>query len=224
MLQHEVNVIYPSPRSRISQRAGARLDALAEAAPPILCMLAEPWCEALAKQKRAKEILRCCALVHLYARILDDAVDENLPCHRQALIKAQPLYWRAVSRLGRLSSLPPDETERLIQETIDAVLADDSASMPEYWGRKNHHLLLIPLLLSDDVAVFEEAKGPLSDALCLLQAADELDQGDTTVAGAILHMIQETGHKDLLSFLAERGWKRFAWHLHAIACNLLNRL
>lgn len=224
MLQHEANEIYPCPRPLALQRAGARLDALADAAPVLLCMLAEPWREAMVGQKHAEEILRCCALVHLYARILDDAVDENLPCHRLALLRAQPLYWRAVTRLGRLSCLSSDEGGTLVQETVEAVLADDNASAPEHWGKKNHHLLLVPLLLSGDAAAFATAKPPLSLALCLLQAADELDQGTTTDADVFLRLALEAERENVFASLAERGWQRLAWHLCAIAGDLLNRL
>ena len=224
MLLHEANVLYPRPRPLVFQRAGARLDALADAAPPILCMLAEPWQETIARQPHAREILHCCALVHLYARILDDAVDENLPCHRLALLRAQPLYWRTVARLGQLSSLTADAGVQLVQETIEAVLEDDSMSSPKYWGAKNHHLLLVPLLLSGDAAAFSEARDFLSHALCLLQAADELDQGDTTDADIFLRLALETERRDMILHLAERGWKSLAWHLCTITRELLNRL
>lgn len=224
MLRRETNALYPCPRPPALQRAGARLDALASAAPALLCMLAEPWREAVAGQETAAEILRCCALVHLYARILDDAVDENLPCHRLALLRAQPLYWRAVSRLGRLSSLPPDEGERLVRETVEAVLTDDDAPAPEYWGRKNHHLLLVPLLLSNDAAAFAAAKEPLSDALCLLQAADELDQAATADADVFARLTLETQRRDVIPRLAELGWKSLAWHLCAVVRDMLRRL
>ena len=111
-----------------------------------------------------------------------------------------------------------------MRETVEAVLTDDDAPAPKYWGRKNHHLLLVPLLLSNDAAAFAAAKEPLSDALCLLQAADELDQAATADADVFARLTLETQRRDAIPRLAELGWKSLAWHLCAVVRDMLRRL
>ena len=77
-----------------------------------------------------------------------DAIDENLPIHRQNLLHVQPLYWHTFYSLGARYPDLNQHSQSLIIETVAAVAEDDKHANPNCWGAKNHHLLLAPLLLS----------------------------------------------------------------------------
>lgn len=160
----------------IAQRANHRLCDVAANFPPFLSLLTEPWLlEPISADTR--NTLIHCGHIHLYARILDDAIDENLPVYRQNLLRAQPMLWRSVQALGVRYPDMQCASEALIAEAVHAVTEDDRGPSPRHWGAKNHHLLLAPLLLSGDDSAYGAAKTGLSGLIALSQAGDEWSQG-----------------------------------------------
>lgn len=181
--------------------ASPRLDALVDVAPGLFACLAEPW-EPL--NPREKEIVAHCARLHLYSRALDDALDEGEPEQKTALLRAQPLLWRSIASLTALAPSLADACEKLIAETIEAVIANDREPDPALWGLKNHHLLLAPLILRGDEKGFADARGPLSSALTLLQACEEWIQGTNAPPEAYCEII--VGAADNIEPLARLGF------------------
>lgn len=151
----------------------AGLEDLTRVSPALLASLAEPWFEL---DKKQLQILLCVANMHIYARILDNAVDEPGSRNFEALLRAQAFLWQNVWRLATLAPERERETTALINQTTAAVIADDRAPAPQAWGAKNHHLLLAPCLLCRDSAQFAPMARPLSAGLALLQAKDEFLQ------------------------------------------------
>jgi hypothetical protein len=175
-LKAEIQRLQTPAKGKIAENAVNRLTAVADYFPDFLALLAEPWLT----EPVADEILVTladCARVHLYARILDDALDENLPIHRLHLLRAQSLLWRACSALAARYPSFQSECSALIDETVDAVQGDDVALNPVRWGPKNHHLLLAPLLLSGNSAAYQACRPGLSALITLVQAGDEWRQG-----------------------------------------------
>lgn len=177
-LRSDIERIQLSDGSEVAAGAVLRLEAVAEHAPAFIALLAEPWLRA-GISDRERMLLIDCARIHLYARVLDDAIDEAAPVHRQNLLRAQPLFWQAVQRIG--SMVPTDiadEAVALINETVSAVQSDDQQRNPDCWGAKNYHLLLIPLLLSNGGPAYQQCRSGLSTLIALVQAGDEWRQGE----------------------------------------------
>lgn len=191
----------------ISRRAVARLQALIDAAPEFLLLLAEPWLED--QSEDLIPTLLDCARVHLYARILDDALDENLPPHRTHLLRYQPIFWQVVAGLAVRYPDLQQQCAHLIEETVLAVEADDTGRAPQYWGRKNHHLLLLPLLLSGDNECYQHHREALSALISLLQASDEWWQGELrpAVTDALLDIFPYWLDSERLRRLHQDGWR-----------------
>ncbi|POZ50732.1 hypothetical protein [Methylovulum psychrotolerans] len=188
--------------------ARRRLQAVADSSPLILTWLAEPWW--------AQDIeitLIHCARIHLYARILDDALDENLPVHRLLLLRAQALFWSSVGELAILHPQYWQQSTKLIYETVNAVEQDDSQSTANLWGLKNHHLLLIPLLLSNNSDTWQHSKSALSNLIWLMQVGDEWRQGtlDTKARKYQIIAQAELMMSDGIPWvLSQGGWKSAA--------------
>lgn len=175
-LKADIAHIQPSVSSAVEVVAMRRLQALADHFPAFLCLLAEPWLAAPVPAATLACLIDC-ARVHLYARILDDALDENLPVHRQNLLRAWPLLWRACYTLAGQHPALGAETTALLSETVQAVQHDDACRQAQHWGAKNHHLLLAPLLLSGNSAAYQSCRAGLSALMTLVQAGDEWRQG-----------------------------------------------
>lgn len=123
------------------------------------------------------DILQDCLLIHLYARILDDALDEALPVHRLQLLKIQPLFWKTLSQLASRYPDKIDAAHALIAETVQGVQSEwQNIPCPAVWGAKNHHLLLAPVLLSPSLDEFYTYRESLSRFIWLLQANEEQQQ------------------------------------------------
>lgn len=174
-----------------------RLHNLADNSPYIIVLLAGSYLD-----ENTFDAVTDCAIVHLYARVLDDAIDENMHVNRKILLRSQPFYWRSV---GRLAARFPDlweDASVLIDETVMAVEQDDRIPSPDAWGMKNHHLLLIPMLLSGNSSSFQKNRTGLSWFLWLLQSKDELEQGrlDKLAGGFVekLHFFLESPDFDIL--------------------------
>ena len=176
VLKADIAQIQPSSEGAVATQAVRRLHDVADHFPDFLCLLAEPW---LAEPVPATThaLLADCARVHLYARLLDDAIDENLPVHRQNLLRAQPVLWQACCGLATYHPALTAETTALISETVNAVQHDDAQRQTQHWGQKNHHLLLAPLVLSGNSLAYQTCRAGLSTLITLVQAGDEWRQG-----------------------------------------------
>ncbi len=176
-LKADIAHIQPSVDGEPAAQAAQRLHAVAAHFPAFLALLAEPWLgEPVSAATQAT--LADCARVHLYARVLDDALDENLPVHRLNLLRAQPLLWQAIQGLATRHPAEADAATALISETVTAVQHDDTRRQTLYWGPKNHHLLLAPLVLSGNSPAYQRCRTGLSALITLVQAGDEWRQGE----------------------------------------------
>ena len=219
LLRADIERIHQPDDSGISRNAACRLEAVAEHSPAFICLLAEPWLRPDITG-RQRNLLIDCARIHLYARVLDDAIDEADPVHRQNLLRAQPLFWHSVQRIGSaVSESVAQQAVALIDETVAAVQIDDRQRNPDFWGAKNYHLLLIPLLLSGDSPAYRDCRTGLSTLIALVQAGDEWRQGEFDSERlqadffAFLTACLDVGQ---LESLARHGWRgaaeRIVWN------------
>lgn len=212
-LYEDIGRIHLADNNSAARHAGARLAEVAEHSPAFIALLAEPWLGA-GMTARSAQLLSDCARIHLYARILDDALDEDLTICRHNLLRAQPLFWTAVQNIGAAVSAPvAAEATRLIEETIAAVLVDDLRPDPGSWASKNHHLLLIPLLLSGDSPAYRACRPGLSSMIALDQAGDEWKQGvleSGTLSTSLLEIVTVSLDRERLADLQRHGWHRAA--------------
>lgn len=207
LLQDEIRQIQPIAAPE-EPDALPRLQAVAKHFPSFFGLLVEPWLEEIAEEP-VRQILEECARLHLYARILDDALDENQPVHRCNLLRAQPMFWRATHRLAVQAPELERETTALITETVQAVLHDDDSPQALCWGPKNHHLLLAPLLLSRNSPAYQACRAGLSALIALVQAGDEWRQGvlhRDSVQGDFLAQIPALVDTRHLMTLRTHGW------------------
>lgn len=212
LLLDEVDQLLPAAVSTsgnaVARQARSRLLATAEHSPAFIIMLAEPWLVSPASVN-TRRILENCARIHLYARILDDALDENLPVHRQNLLRAQPMLWCAIHALSQHAPELGRESAALIAETIEAVRCDDINPDPDFWGAKNHHLLLAPMLLSRNGADYLTCRTGLSALISLVQAGDEWRQDvlkSSKISDALLEKIPALIDTEQLARLQSHGW------------------
>lgn len=218
-LFEDIDHIHLPDSNSASRHALQRLQAVAEHAPAFLVLLAEPWLDDGVSQ-RTQALLQDCARIHLYARILDDGLDEDLAVCRQNLLRAQPMLWQAVQRIGAsVSASVAEQAVALISETVTAVQYDDLWRNPQRWGEKNHHLLLVPLLLSNDSDAYRRCRGRLSDLIALIQAGDEWKQGDLAdidLRTQLLDFVTRCLEPDQLASLSREGWReahaRIVWN------------
>lgn len=219
-LQKQADGLYSA--DNVGENAKKRITRLVEASPAVICFLAEPWLGA-GITVRQEQILMHCASLHLYSRVLDDAIDEGEACQKEALLRAQPLFWQAVYGLATLVPHLAEAGQALISETVRGVLANDASPAPCLWGEKNCHLLLIPLFLGDDADFFEQSRAHLRAALGLLQAWDELVQGSCRQTGAFCSLITDAMRDDV-PWLDAHGWKMLASRLCLESRHIINAL
>ncbi len=217
-LRRDIAQLGDMPDSATGRRAGRRMLDVAVHAPAFLCLLAEPLLGADGKAPGAAAwaTLEDCARVHLYARVLDDALDENLPLDRRNLLRIQPRFWRAVYGLGARHPACADAAAALIDDTVAAVAIDDAAATACEWGRKNAHLLLAPLLLSGDSAAYRAVAPGLMALLALVQAGEEVAQGGLAVAGMRSQLAACLEHwlePAALEAMRRHGWRQAAARL-----------
>jgi len=225
-LSQDVSAIHTECDSLIARRARCRLDAVVEYFPVFMAWLVEPFLtESLAP--RVETTILSAGRIHLYARILDDGLDENLPVYRRNLLRAQPLFFEAVQTLAVLY---PDQLESmttLIRETVEAVQQDDHGTAQAYWGQKNHHLLLAPLLLSGNSAAYQACRPGLSSLIALSQAGDEWRQGrlfDPNERQVFLSWLSGALSSNQLQPLLTHGWNSAAERIVREARQLLTVL
>lgn len=224
-LQAEVTRLALPVHDAIARRAQQRLQLVVTHFPAFALCLIEPWQATL--DQAGYDCLLACAKVHLYARILDDALDENLPIYRLSLLRAQPSYWQACSTLGARYPLLLNAMQALISDTVHAVEADDQRTHPSRWGVKNHHLLLAPLLLSANSPAYQAARPGLSALIALVQAGDEWEQGilrSSTVQQALLQQFPRWLDPQQLNTLHTHGWISAARRLVRDGQALLHKL
>lgn len=226
-LRADIARIHQPDGTEISFHAARRLELVAEHSPPFICLLAEPWLRPDITD-RQRDLLVDCARIHLYARVLDDAIDEAAPVHRLNLLRAQPLFWQAVQRIGAaVSESVAQEAVALIDETVAAVQVDDERRNPDCWGAKNHHLLLIPLLLSGDSPAYRDCRTGLSALIALVQAGDEWRQGEfdsERLLNDFFPFLTACLDVGQLESLARHGWRGAAERIVWNARQLLDRL
>lgn len=226
-LQDEIEHIHLRDNNAVARKAALRLQEVAEHAPAFILLLAEPWL-VNGMDSMTEALLLDCARIHLYARVLDDAIDEGQPIHRQNLLRAQPMYWRAVQRIGsHLNCEMAKQAEQLIAQTVTAVLQDDLEPDPANWGAKNHHLLLIPLLISGNSSAYQDCQPALSNLIALVQAGDEWKQGEfesLLLRSRMLDFLDECLASHHLENLKQSGWHRAAERLLWNASQLITVL
>ena len=226
-LRADIAQIHVDDGTSTARSAERRLHAVAEYSPAFIAMLAEPWLSCNATPQTFC-ILEHCARIHLYARILDDALDENLPIHRNNLLRAQVLYWEAVQGLSTGTLAPfSQQAAQLIAETVVAVQVDDQKRTPQQWGAKNHHLLLSPLLLSGNSSAYQTCRAGLSILIALVQAGDEWRQGEIEspkVRKNFLSLLAACVEPEILVRLQQHGWHQAAQRIVWNARQLLNVL
>lgn len=227
LLRTDIERIHQPDGSEISRNAAYRLDLVAEYSPAFICLLAEPWLRPDITV-RQRNLLIDCARIHLYARVLDDAIDEADPVYRLNLLRAQPLFWQSVQRIGAaVSDSVAQHAVALIDETVAAVLIDDLRRNPDCWGAKNHHLLLIPLLLSDDSSAYRDCRPGLSMLIALVQAGDEWRQGEFNserLQADFLTFLTACLDVGQLESLVRHGWQGAAERIVWNARQLLDSL
>ncbi len=208
VLCQQINQIQPLAIDDEQQQAQQRLQQLAKNIPNFISILSEPWLvEPITPH--TQQILLDCACIHLCARVVDDAIDENLAIHRQNLLFMQPLYWQTLLQMGARYSPHYQACITLIKETVIAVAEDDKQANPQQLGAKNHHLLLVPLLLSNNSDAYVLAKDSLSLMMAMAQAKDEWVQGEFKNADineqffGLLHKALSPHH---ISCLKKLGW------------------
>jgi len=212
-LADDVAAIADPADSPSARRAVGRLHAVLEQFPDFLALLVEPWEPVDAS---LCEVVLDCARIHLYARVLDDALDENLPVNRRHLLRAQPLFWRAVYGIGSRYPALSSSAGALISVTTGAVARDDLAADPDSWGRKNLHLLLAPMLLAEDAPSYRAASAGLTSLIGLAQAREEAQQGalrDPAVRQSLLQVLPQWLDPAVLETMHQHGWTRAAARL-----------
>lgn len=225
-LHRDVDAFGTMPDTPTGKRTAQRLRAVAEHAPPFLYVLVEPLVDTGCSMATMTTLIEC-ARVHLYARVLDDVLDENLPLDRRNLLKAQPLFWRAVYTLGTLHPAQSHTSSALIEATVRAVDIDDAQPSPDEWGRKNFHLLLAPLLISGDSASYRAALPGLSALIAVVQACEEYQQGrlrQPSARDALTSCLVSWLDVELITTLQQGGWRHAAVRLVRDGGALLSRM
>ncbi len=149
--------------------------------------------------------------LHLYARILDDAVDEGGYVHRQQALFAQTLLWRSCTTLAQSRPARRAPVERIIAETVEAAAPHGSAGAVARWGKKNHHLLVAPALLAPEPGAFDAVRDDLSWGLWALQVSSELrEELSPADIDAIRAVLTEHPHPAHIRTLRDGGWSRLS--------------
>lgn len=211
----DISDIVPDAVSIEERRALHRMMDVAKFSVPFLIMLTDPWIGSRLTSWTF-DVIKASARIHLYARILDDAIDEDASIHRTILLRAQPLFWQATQDLAILAPTLRKETAEIIQETVKAVESDNLYPQPLVWGSKNHHLLIAPLLLSGNSSIFLMCRPALSAFIALAQARDEWGQGvfsDSDVKEAFFKEIPQFLSNATIELLMSNGWERSAHKL-----------
>jgi|ETNmetMinimDraft_26_1059896.scaffolds.fasta_scaffold33986_1 hypothetical protein len=185
------------------ERQRRALDAGVEA----IQSLTEPW-----DARGSADTVRGATLeLHLYARILDDAIDEGGRVHRQQALMAQNLLWRSCTTLALASPGRRTAVEGIIAETVEAAAPHSAAGSVARWGKKNHHLLVAPALLAPASADFDGLRTELSWGIWALQVSSELrEQLSPADIAAIRDVLTAHNHPAHIRALRDGGWSRLS--------------
>jgi len=195
------------PADELARTARERQRKTVDAGVEAVTALTEPWRD----HERADDVRRYALDLHLYARALDDAVDEGALVHRDQALRAQPILWHACAELAVIRPDRRRAAEAIIAETVHAASPTRGGSEVRYWGLKNHHLLVGPLMLAPTLAEFDAVRDELSLGLWGLQANAELK--DPLSAGdldALRRFLREHEHAAAIAALRDGGWQRLA--------------
>ncbi len=162
--------LWPSPPTdEVGRVARTRQEMTVASGIDVVQAACEPWLD----DPRAPEVMAALLDLYLYGRVLDDAVDEGHDINRQQALAVQPLLWRACSALAVLEPDRVAASEQVIRETVAANAPREPGATVPFWGAKNHHLLLGPLVLAGSVARFDELRDDLALGMWGLQAHGE---------------------------------------------------
>lgn len=221
-LEHRIEALWPiAPSIASEQRSWQRQHAAVHAAFPVIERLIEPW----NAHPQRETITRLTLSLHLYARILDDAIDEGLNIHRRMALRAQSIFAKSMVELTQCFDERAAGATSLIEETIAA--NDEVEATPELWGRKNHHLLIASWLAAPTSEEFDAIKPALSNYLLVLQAAEEMTQPQLDFSTrprrieATLTSLVEPGWIDTLY---AGGWQAIAHDIPGLLSRLIARI
>jgi len=189
----------------------------------LLVKLTEPYWDHAGTESTLASVLA----LHLYARILDDAVDEALRVHRHNLLAAQGLFWDAVADLSSAFPQRMPLARKLIDTCAQAAAADMHGMHLDSWAGKNYHLLLAPLVLAPKPADFEAAKTGLSNVLFVFQAQDELNQAtvpDRRMIMGLVEQLYDLSDAEWIVSLKRGGWHRLAQEMAPAIRRVLGKI
>lgn len=202
--------LWPSPPStETERRAFVRQCQAIRCGRIVIDQLLEPWRMSPSHDDVAADLLA----LHLYARVLDDALDEGEGVHRLMALRAQPLLWRATTGLALCR---PDRVAEMDTQICRVVAAAEPGADP--WAR-NAHLLLGPIALHVGSELLDLAA--VEQALALLQATEDLSDG-TSPEGPIEALVRDLSA--VLRRLRCAGWRTLADRVHLGAIELHARL
>jgi len=167
----------------------------------------EPWLD----DPNAATVCGATLDLYLYARILDDAIDEGEPVHRQQALLAQPLLWRSCAALSQLHPERTGAAEAIVHEVVGANTPRAPGDAVPYWGAKNHHLLLGALSLAPSTAAYQAVADELALGMWGMQANGEFAQTITPAdVAAMRRFLAAHDHAAAIQTLHEGGWRWLA--------------
>ena len=185
------------------ERQRKALDAGVEA----IQSLTEPW----ARADGADDVRGATLELHLYARILDDAVDEGQAIHRQQALRAQTVLWRSCTTLAITNPSRRSALEGIIAVTVEAAAPHSAAGEVARWGKKNHHLLVAPALLAPTLEDYRQHATELSWGLWALQVSSELREPLSPAnVTAMRDVLVGHPHPAHIDKLRKGGWDRLS--------------
>jgi len=167
----------------------------------------EPWLG----EPHAATVCGATLDLYLYGRILDDAIDEGAPIHRQQALLAQPLMWRSCAALSQLRPQRTGAAEAIVHQLVDANTPRPPGDAVAYWGAKNHHLLLGALALAPSPAAYRAVADELALGMWGMQANGEFEQTITPAdVAALRRFLAAHDHAAAIQTLHEGGWRWLA--------------
>ncbi len=197
--------LWPTPPANdVEQLAYDRALMSVDAGVETVQALIEPYADHPAHDRVAAAALD----LHLYARVLDDAVDEGAGVHRVKALYAQTILWRACTELALVDASRRAAVEQIIAETVHANAPRAPGARVPYWGAKNHHLLVGPLLLAPSVAEFRAAQDAIGLGMWGFQANAEFrDPLTAEDVAALRRYVADHDHAAAIQALADGGWR-----------------
>ena len=216
--QGSLLILWEEPPSDVFEtRARRRQEEAMMSGARLISELIEPWIT----RAEVEQIGACVLRLHLYARVLDDAIDEGHFSDRLCCLRAAPILWGVARDLAHDAPLTSRAQDQIIAQVVTANLPNATKHGEEAqrfmriqrWGTSNVHLLLAPLCLSQDEAFLDQWSAILERCLWLRQAVDEVievwpDDETLMIADQLSDVI---GHADSdLERLRDYGWDSLA--------------